>query len=133
MSVNRIPMYHATKAVAQVQLAATANTNYDGTTGTYSAAIVTAGANGLAVTRIDVVAIGTSAAALVRLFITDLSNSRMVAEIAISAVTGSATVASATGSWTPGNDGLILPSGWSIKASTTVAQLTNVFVYYGTY
>lgn len=130
MSANRIPIYHDLKKVAQAQVS-TANTNRDGT-GTI-ATVMTAGTNGSAVTHVNVIATVTTTAGMVRLFAHDGSVYRLLAEIAIAAATPSATVACATGSWTPPGDGLCLPSGWSLRASTHNAEAINVFAHYGDY
>lgn len=131
MSLNRIPVYHDSKHVAIVQIS-TANTNRDGS-GTLGT-VLTAANNGYAVTKVDVIGTVTTTAGQVRLFVDDGGGTaRLIAEIAISAATPSASVQCATGSWTPSGDGLCLPSGYILKASTHNAEAINVIAHYGKY
>lgn len=130
MSSNRIPIHIDSGLVAQVQVS-TANTNRDGS-GTIGT-LLTASGNGYLVTRIDAVATVTTSAGLVTVFLHDGSNYRLFTELTISAVTPSATLAAATAYWTASGSGLYLPSGWSIRVATTIAQTINVFAHYGTY
>jgi len=133
MSANRIPIYHDSKAVAQVQIS-TANTNRDGTGTLGTVLTASSTGNGVAVTVVTYIAAVTTTAGMVRLFLDDGSNKRLIAEIAVAAVTPSATVACATGTYTPPwADGLVIPPGWSLKASTHNAEAINVFAHYGTY
>lgn len=130
MSANRIPIYHDNKNVAAVAIS-TANTGRDGT-GTLGT-VMTAGANGSAITRVDVVAPGTTTAGMVRLFLDNGSAKFLIKEIAITAITPSASLPGFADSWTPGGDGLCLPTGWSLKASTHNAESFNVAAHYGNY
>jgi hypothetical protein len=102
----------------------TANTNRDGT-GTL-ATVFTAGASGSRIDDIVVIATGTTTAGMVRLFLHDGTNARLWQEVPVSAATPSATVqAFAT---TLVNQGLLLPTGWSLRASTHNAETFNVIV-----
>jgi len=130
MSANRIPIHLDSGHVAQVQIS-TANTARDGT-GTIGT-LLTADGNGYLVTRLDVTAAGTTSAGLVTVFLHDGSNYRLFTEITVSAVTPSTTLAAATAYWTASGSGLYLPSGWSIRVATTIAQTLNVFAHYGKY
>jgi hypothetical protein len=101
-----------------------ANTNRDGTTGTYIT-LVTAAASGTRVTEIVAQASVTTTAGLVRLFLTDGTTTRMFDEITIAAATVSATVKGSRVSTLYTN--LVIPSGWSIRASTHNAEAINLF------
>jgi hypothetical protein len=108
-------------AVGQVS---TANTNRDGT-GTI-VTIFTAGSSGSRVDDIVVTATGTTTAGMVRLFLHDGTNARLWQEVPVTAVTPSGTVQAFTSSLL--NQALILPNGWSLRASTNNAETFNIFV-----
>lgn len=115
--------YAATPKTAVAQLSA-ANTSRDGT-GTI-VTVLTAGANGSRVDDIAVTATATTTAGVVRLFLHDGTTARLWREILVSAVTPSATVSP----WasTLVNLGLVLQSGWSLRAATHNAEAFNVCV-----
>jgi hypothetical protein len=108
-------------AVAQVS---TANTNRDGT-GTI-VTVLTAGSSGSRVDDIWVVATGTTTAGVVRLFINDGTNTRLWQELLVAAITPSTTVQVFNTALF--NQALILPSGYSLRASTNNAETFNVIV-----
>lgn len=122
-----VPSYAATPrcAIAQVSVA---NTNLNGT-GTI-ATVFTAGSNGSRVDAIDLKATVTTTAGMVRLFINDGTNSRLLTEVPVLAVTPSATQPA----WEAqlNQNGLnqifpvILPNGYSLRASTENAETINV-------
>ena len=111
-------------ALGQVSVA---NTARDGT-GTI-ATIFTAGASGSRVDDIAIVATGTTTAGVVRLFINDGTNSRLWQEILVTATTPSTTVQ--VWSSVQLNQALLLPNGWSLRASTNNAETFNVTVTRG--
>lgn len=115
--------YAATPRSALGQVS-TANTNRDGT-GTI-ATIFTAGASGSRIDDITIIATGTTTAGMVRLFLHDGTNARLWAEVPVSAATPSGTVQAFAASLL--NQSLILPSGWSLRASTNNAETFNVIV-----
>lgn len=108
----------------------TANTNRDGT-GTIGT-VLTAGASGSRVDRIDVQATSTTTAGMVRLFIHDGTNARLWREVSVSAITPSGTVAAYAAAMSSNNGQdigylpLILPTGYSLRASTHNAESFNV-------
>ena len=108
-------------AVGQVSVA---NTNRDGT-GTL-ATILTAGSSGSRVDDIKIQATGTTTAGVVRLFLHDGTNARLFAEILVTAVTPSTTVEAFSAVLL--NQAIILPNGWSLRASTNNAETFNVIV-----
>lgn len=108
-------------AVAQVS---TANTNRDGT-GTI-ATVFTAGSNGSRVDDIWIVGTGTTTAGVVRLFVNDGTNTRLWQEVMVTAITPSVSVQVFNTALF--NQALILPNGWSLRASTQIAETFNVIV-----
>ena len=118
--------YASTPRAALGQVS-TANTARDGT-GTI-ATIFTAGASGSRVDDIAIVSTGTTTAGVVRLFINDGTNSRLWQEILVAAITPSTTVQ--VWSAVQLNQALLLPNGWSLRASTNNAETFNVNVTRG--
>lgn len=111
----------ARSALGQVT---TANTNRDGT-GTI-ATIFSAGTSGSRIDQIEVEAVGTTTAGMVRLFLHDGTNARLWREVPVSAVTPSGTVSAFYARLS--NLSLILPSGYSLRAATNNAETFNVNV-----
>jgi hypothetical protein len=97
----------------------TANTNRNGT-GTIGT-VFTAGTDGSYISKITIKATGTTTAGMVRLFIHDGTNARLLREVDVSALTPSATVKSFSGEITY-SEGLIIPTGYSLGASTHNAE-----------
>lgn len=128
------PNFAATplSGVAQISVA---NTGRDGT-GTLGT-VVTAGASGSRIEEIVIEATGTTTAGMVRLFVNDGTNSRLWREVAVTAATPSGTVLAFTASVR--NDTrvdlplLVLPTGWSLRASTHNAETFNVFAFGGSF
>ncbi len=116
--------------IAQVSVA---NANRDGT-GTL-ATVLTAGASGSRIDAIDLKAVGTTTAGAVRLFIHDGTNARLLTEQPVLAITPSATAPS----WEAQLNGntmsqifpILLPTGYSLRASTEKAEVINVFAVGG--
>lgn len=120
------PQFAATPGLEHGQVS-TANTNRDGT-GTI-ATILTAGSNGTKIEEITVQATGTTTAGMVRLYLHDGTNVRLFDEFAVTAVTPSATVAAWRMTRTYAN--LVLPTGWSLRASTHNGETFNVECFAG--
>ena len=96
-----------------------ANTNRDGTGTLYL--IVTGGANGERVDRVQVKANSATTAGVIRLFVKDGStNYRLIGELLVTAITPSATVKSWEGEFvrTDGQPLILLKSGWALYGST---------------
>ena len=121
MSVNA--NYAATPRAAIAQVT-TANTARDGT-GTV-VTVFTAGTNGSRIDDITVVSTGTTTAGVVRLFIHDGTNARLFREILVSAITPSVTVETFRAAIQ--DLALLLPTGYSLRASTQIAETFNVIV-----
>ena len=122
-----VPAYASTPKHWLGQVSA-ANTNRDGT-GT----IVTLGTAPAAGTRIDGVifqATGTTTSGMLRLYVNDATNTRLILEIPVLAITPSGTVpawAAAVNYNTMSNlFPMVLPSGYSLRASTHNAETFNV-------
>lgn len=102
-------------------LISTANTGKDGT-GTLGT-VRAAGPQGDIIDYLVVQAIGTTTAGMVRLFVDDGTNIRLLAEISVTAATPSGTVQAFRAVWTPdGGIPLPLPNGSTLKASTHNAE-----------
>jgi hypothetical protein len=121
MAINA--QYAATPASAAVQISA-ANTARDGT-GTI-VNVETAGASGTRIDDLTITATGTTTAGMVRLFLHDGTNNRLLREVPVSAVTPSGTVPAFIAQLF--NLGLVLQSGWSLRAATHNAETFNVLV-----
>lgn len=121
-------------ATARCAIAAisTANTNRDGT-GTIGA-VFTAGSSGSRIDTILVEATGTTTAGMVRLYIYNGTTAYLFKELPVLAITPSGTVAA----WgTQVNSTLdrelpiIIPTGYSLRASTHNAETFNVIAMGG--
>jgi hypothetical protein len=123
----QIPQYASTPKVGIGQIS-TANTNRDGT-GTIGT-VFTAGASGSRIDRAVVSATGTTTAGMVRLFLHDGTNARLYCEMAVTAITPSGTTKAFNDTFeavtTPDLFPLVLPNGWSLRASTHNAESFNV-------
>jgi polygalacturonase len=105
---------------------AVANTNRDGSTGTYVTVMSAGAAPGSRIDSIRIEASGTTTAGVVRLFLSDGTNARLFKEVLVSAITPSASVEAFMQDLTfP--EGIALPNGWSLKASTHNSEGFNVF------
>jgi len=125
MPGNTEPIFALTPRLGVVAIA-TANTGRDGS-GTIGT-VLTAGSNGTRITRITIKASVTTTAGMVRLFIHDGSSYFLWKEQTIAAVTPSATVKAELYTLTyTGEEALILPSGYSLRASTEKSENFNVF------
>jgi hypothetical protein len=130
MAVTATPIHvqtvkHASAAVT------VANTNADGTTGTY-ATVMTAGSNGSKVERLEICTQGTNAANKVRLFI----NNKIWREYLFSAVTPSNTVANQTINidCSQAGNALYLAASETITANVnTTGDTYVVHAFYGDY
>ena len=111
-----------------------ANTNRDGT-GTIVTCL-TAGASGSRIDQIKVMARVTTTAGMIRLYIHDGTTAWLWKEIPVQAVTPGATQVGFTKALAAG-DGesidlpLVIPTGYSIRASTHNAESMNVIVQGG--
>lgn len=126
------PQYASTPRCGIGQVA-TANTNRDGT-GTIGT-IFTAGASGSRIDAINIKATGTTTAGMIRLFIHDGTNARLLTEVPVTAITPSGTLPSweaqlNTNTMTQVLP-LVLPTGYSLRAATNNAETFNVIALGG--
>lgn len=131
MTMTPTPVYTQTPKHVVVQVS-TANTNADGTTGTY-ATVVTAGANGSKIERITISPQGTTTADKLRLFI----GGKLWKEFLFAATTPSNTVATIPQDidcTLPGNTVIMTGAEVMIaNVNTGAGNLFNVHVFYGDY
>jgi hypothetical protein len=126
------PSYAATPkcGLGQVSIANTAR----GGTGTI-ATVFTAGANGSRIDAINIKAEGTTTAGMIRLFIHDGTNARLLTEIPVTAVMSSATLPSWEAQLNTNSMSqvlpIILPTNYSLRASTNNAETFNVIAFGG--
>ena len=109
-------------AVAQ---ATVANTNRDGTGAV--ATVITGASTGTRIDDIEITATGTTTAGMVRLYLHDGTNARLLREIPVQAITPSTTVPVWSARIT--DLALILQNAsWSLRASTHNAETFNVAI-----
>jgi hypothetical protein len=133
LPANTSPVFTISPVAAIVEATA-ANTNRDGTTGTYYT-LVTGATNGTRIDRIVATATGTTAAGMLRFFLYNGTLNKLMKEIATSAVTPSGTVAAATYEWvrTDGLPLVVLPSTYQIRVSTHNAETWEFVAFGGDY
>ena len=129
MSANSVPKFPDSFRVAMGFISA-ANTNIDGS-GTI-VTVCTAGTNGTLITNVLVRGLEAVTNGMVRLYIHDGSTARLLKEISVTATTPSGTVASFAAEYTP-TVPLVLQSGYSLRASTHVAEDFVVIAQAGDY
>jgi len=127
---NSVPRFVVGTQSVKVATVSSANTNRDGT-GTI-VDIFTAGAQGTLVELIRVIATGTTTAGQVRIFIHDGSTYMLYDEIAVTAITPSATVQAFEAELIPTKP-LVIPTGFKLAASTHNAETFRVFATGGDY
>lgn len=110
------PSYAATPKVGAALLGA-AETSL--TAPTTTSTILTAAASGTKVEQIQIAAIATTVAGMVYVFLHDGTNYRLFDVLAIPVNTVAATNAPYTVAKT--YDNLVLPTGWSLRASQSIA------------
>ena len=124
--------YASTPKVGVGQIS-TANTNRDGT-GTIGT-VFTAGTNGSRIDMIDVQATATTTSGMIRLFVHDGTSAYLVAELPVLAVTPSGTSPAYSQQLNTNTMTqflpIVLPTGWSLRASTNNAEAFNVIAFGG--
>ena len=118
------PQYVGTPKSPTVVIS-TANTNRDGTTGTYGT-LMTAGASGSRVDRIRVQATGTTTAGMIRFFV----GTALIYELPVVANAASAT-APVFGANVTFDNGLVLAASAVLKVATNNAESFAVSVING--
>jgi hypothetical protein len=93
---------------------------------TIAGTIFTAGANGSRIDYIEVIGVATTTSGMVNIFIHDGTNYHLWKQVPIQAITTSTTTPSFVANLSSNVDAnilpLALPSGYSLRATTTVAQ-----------
>lgn len=121
--MSGIPQFASSPVNAGVIInAANANRDGTGTVGT----VYTAPAGGARIDALTIKAAVTTTAGMVRLFLHNGVSYYLWREISIPAITASATAAAFE--TTLGNLGLVLQSGWSLRASTERAEAFHITV-----
>lgn len=91
--------------------------------------LVTAGSSGSRIDEITITAAGTSTANVVRIFLYNGTTYFLFQEVAISAITPSASVASYT--TTLYFNSLVIPTTWSVRVTTNNAETYHVTAFGG--
>lgn len=91
--------------------------------------VLTAGASGSRIDEIDITATGTTTSGVVRLWLYNGTTYYLFQEILVSAITPSVTQASFSSTSTYNN--LMLPTGWSLRATTNNAEEFDVIAFGG--
>lgn len=121
------PGFAATPRCAIAQISS-ANTLRDGT-GTIGT-VFTAGASGSRIETVVITATGTTTAGMVRLFVHNGSTAYLLQEVPVYAITPSSTVPSFY-AMIGFENGFIIPTGYSLRASTHNAETFNVIALGG--
>lgn len=120
------PVFTDTPGHVCVQVA-TANTNRDGT-GTV-ATILAGVAAGRKIVRVVIKAIVNTTAGMIRFYIHDGTNTRLIKEVAVNAITVGAAVPGFEYEYAP-DDWFLVGTGYELRASTHNAETFNVHVWY---
>ena len=118
------PQYVGTAKSPSV-LISTANTNRDGSTGTYGTLMI-AGASGSRVDRINITATGTTTAGMIRLFV----GTALIKEVPVLAIIPTAAIP-AFSTEVVFDNGLVLQASAVLKVSTNNAESFNLTVISG--
>jgi hypothetical protein len=130
MTANVQPIFPLTPNIGTAQVSV-ANSNRDGATGNY-ATVFTPGALGSVIQKAYVKAIATTTAGMVRIFQGDGANWRLLLEIPVTAVTPSGIVQTFEAELYR-LEGLVLKTGYTLKASTENTETFNVLIFGGDY
>jgi len=134
MAVNTTPIFTLIPVIGVAQIAS-ANTGRDGS-GTLGT-VVTGATDGTRITKITIKATGNTTAGMVRLYIADAAGTPVISlwlEILIVAYTVSATVKAFSETILLfGENALILPAGYSLRASTHNTETFNVIAEGGNF
>lgn len=126
-SSNINPIFTITPNIGIVTISV-ANTNRDGT-GTFGT-IISSGNNGTRIDRVEIAAIGTTTNNVVRLFLDNGSTKKLEKEILVNAITPGTLTTVFLGTINYPN-GLVLPSGWFLDASTNASESYNIIAFAG--
>lgn len=111
------PAYAATPVIWAGLIPGTADTSF--TAPTNITTLGSAGTNGTKIAQIDVEPVGTTVSGLVNVFLYDGTTYHLWESVIITAATVSTSVPPVKQSYV--YDNLVLPSGWSLRVSGTIA------------
>jgi len=124
---------YASTPVFGAALLTTADTSL--TAPTTVGTVLTAGASGTRIDFIEVMGVATTVSGIVNLFIYDGTTYHLWQQIPVLPVTVSTTATSFTSTIstnnTPNNLPMIIPTGYSLRATTTIAQTGVKVIAYG--
>lgn len=131
MAANTEPLFTHEGIIGMATISS-ANTNRDGTGAI--ATVVTGDADGTRITRITIQATVTTTAGMVRLYIDNTTSVKLWKEVAVTAITGSASLPEFVSILEfTGERAIILPAGYELQASTHNAETFNVIAEGGNY
>ena len=116
------PAYASTPVLWSGLVPSTNDTSW--TAPTHVTTLGSAGSNGTKITEVDVIDAGTESAGLVNLFLYDGTNYHLHESVLLTALNLSTIIPPAKTSFY--YDNVVLPSGWSLVCSTTVAGNESV-------
>lgn len=122
------PAYAATPVIWAGLIPGSADTSF--TAPTNVTTLGSAGGNGTKITQIDIEPVGTTVAGLVNIFANDGTTYHLLESVTVPAATVNTTTAPVKQTYTYEN--LVLPSGWSLRATGTIAgnvSLAKVIAY----
>jgi len=112
--------YTAQTGLAQVSTGTTARDGSDTTS------VITGGTLGTLIPSLTIKATGNTTEGMIRLFLDDTSNTRLIMEIPVEATIASSSAHSFSKTITFEGKGLILKNGWSLKVSTNNSEAFNI-------
>lgn len=116
------PAYAATPVIWSGLVPSTADTS--NTAPTHVTSLGSAGASGTKITQIDITPTATVVASIVNVFLYDGTAYHLLEPVTMTAATVSTTAAPVKQSFT--YDNLVLPSGWSLAVSNTIAGNVSI-------
>lgn len=93
------------------------------------ATVFTAGSSGSRIDSVSIVATATTTAGVVRLWLFDGTNYRLFQEVLVTAITPSTSIATFRSDLSFNT--LLLPNGWSLRATTNNTETFNVIAFGG--
>ena len=128
MAANTVPKFIDAPIIGIAEISV-ANTKRDGTD---TMVVVATGTDaGKVIELIRVLAIATTTAGMIRLFLHDGSTKYLYKELPVAAVTASPTAPAFEKEFVPTGGSLTLPTGWTLEAATEKAEAFKVFAFGG--
>lgn len=128
MAANTVPKFIDAPIIGIAEISV-ANTNRDGTGD--MVVVATGTEAGKVIELIRVVAIVTTTAGMIRLFLNDGSTKYLYKELPVAVVVASATVPAFEKEFVPTGGSLTLPEGWTLEAATEKNEAFKVFAFGG--